>query len=89
VVKTLLLESFVPPCFLCEALSTSVHLINRLPSPTLNHVSHFFKLFGHSPLYYNLHTFGCVCFVHLSAYGRHKLTTQYIKCAFIGYVIPQ
>ena len=31
VVRTLLLESFVPLHFLCEALSTAVHLINRLP----------------------------------------------------------
>jgi len=38
-VRTLLLESSVPPRFWCEALSTSVYLINPLPSPTLNHVS--------------------------------------------------
>jgi hypothetical protein len=73
VVRTLLLESFVPPCFWCEALSTSVNLINRLPSPALNHASPFFKLFGHSPLYFDLCTFGCVCFVHLLAHKRHKL----------------
>ena len=65
VVRTLLLESSVPPRFWCEALSTAVHLINRLPSPTTNHVSHFSKLFGHSPLYSDLRTSGCVCFVHL------------------------
>ena len=42
VVRTLLLESSVPPRFWCEALSTVVHLINRLPSPTLQNVSPFF-----------------------------------------------
>jgi len=88
-VRTLLLESSVPPRFLCEALSTSVYLINRLPSPTLNHVSLFFKLFGHSPLYSDLRTFGCVCFVHLPAHERHKLTAQSVKCVFLGYAIPQ
>ena len=41
VVRTLLLD---------EALSTVVHLINRLPSSMINHVSPFSKLFGHSPL---------------------------------------
>ena len=65
VVRTLFLESSVPPLFWCEALSIAVHLINRLPSPIINHVSPFSKLFGHSPLYSDLHTFGCVCFVHL------------------------
>ena len=67
-VRTLLLESYVPPHFWCEALSTTVHLINRLPSPTINHVSPFSpssKLFGNSPLYSDLRTFGYVCFVHL------------------------
>jgi transposase InsO family protein len=89
VVRTLLLESSVPPRFLCETLSTSVHLINRLPSPTLNHVSPFFKLFGHSSLYSNLRTFGCVCYFHLPTHERYKLTTQSVKCAFLGYAIPQ
>ena len=65
IVRTLSLESSVPPHFWCEALSTTVHLINRLPSPNKNHVSLFSKLFGHSPLYSDLRTFGCVCFVHL------------------------
>ena len=88
VVRTLLLESSVPPRFWCEALSTAVHLINRLPSPTTNHVSHFSKLFGHSPLYSDLRTFGCVCFVHLPPHERHKLTAQSVKCVFLGYAIP-
>ena len=73
-VRTLLPDSFVPPRFWGETLSTVVHLLIHLPSPMLNHVSHFSKLFGHSPLYSNLRTFGCVCFVHLPTHERHKLT---------------
>ena len=87
VVRTLLLESSVPLRFWCEALSTTVHLINRLPSPTLHNVSLFYKLFGYSPSYFNLRTFGCVCFVHLAPHERHKLINQSVKCAFVGYVI--
>ena len=89
VVRTILLESSIPPHFWCEALSTSVHLIIHLPSLTLNNVSPFFKLFGHSPLYSDLHTFGYVCFVHLSVDERHKLIAQSVKCVFLGYDIPQ
>ena len=63
-------------------------MINRLLSPTKNHVSHFSKLFGHSPLYSDLRTFGCVCFVHLHPHERHELTTQSVKCVFLGYAIP-
>ncbi|KAL6324951.1 hypothetical protein AAG906_019859 [Vitis piasezkii] len=88
VVRTLLLDSSVPPCFWCEALSTAIHLINRLPSPMLNHVSPLSKLFDHSPLYYDLCTFGCVCFVHPPTHEQHKLTVQSVKCVFLGYAIP-
>ena len=87
-VRTLLLDSSVIPRFWCETFSTAVHLINHLPSPMLNHVSPLSKLFGHSPFYSDLRTFGCVCFVHLPTHERHKLTTQSVKCAFLGYAIP-
>ncbi|CAL8997967.1 unnamed protein product [Prunus brigantina] len=89
VVRTLLLESSTPSRFWCEALSTAVHLINRLPSPTLHHNSPFTKLFGRPPSYSNLRTFGCVCYVHLPAHERTKLTAQSIQCAFLGYSVHQ
>ena len=63
-------------------------MINRLPSPRKNRVSPFSKLFGHSPLYSNLRTFGCVCFVHLPPHERHKVTARFVKCVFLGYAIP-
>ena len=89
VVRTLLLESCVPSHFWCEASSTTVYLINRLSSPTLNDDSPYFHLLGHAPNYSNLHIFGCVCFVHLPAHERNKRTTQSVKCAFLRYVGTQ
>jgi hypothetical protein len=89
VVRTLLIESCVPSHFWCEALSTTVYLITRLPSPNLNNDSPYFRLFGHAPNYSNLHIFGCVCFVHLPAHERNKLTAQSVKCAFLGYAVTQ
>jgi hypothetical protein len=65
VVHTLLLESSVPSKFWVEALSTAVYLINRLPSQVLNFDSPYYHLDHQHPSYLNLHTFGCVCFVHL------------------------
>jgi transposase InsO family protein len=85
VVRTLLIESCVPSHFWCEALCTAVYLINRLPSPNLNNDSPYFRLFRHAPNYSNLHIFGCICFVHLPAHERNKLTAQSVKCAFLGY----
>ena len=88
-VRTLLLESSVPPKFWVEALSTAMYLINRLPSQQLNFDSPYYRLFSMHPDYHNLHTFGCVCFVHLPSHERHKLTAQSARCAFMGYSIGQ
>jgi hypothetical protein len=87
VVRTLLLESSVPSKFWVEALSTAVYLINRLPSQVLNLDSPYYRLYHQHPSYLNLHTFGCVCFVHLPPHERHKLSAQSVKCAFMGYSI--
>ena len=85
VVCTLMLESSVPPRFWVEALSTTIYLINRLPSSTLHLDSPYSSLFG-VPLNYNsLQVFGCICFVHLPPIERHKLATQFVQCAFLGY----
>jgi IS30 family transposase len=42
VVRTLLIDSFVPSKFWVEALSTAVYLINHLPTTTLNYDSPYF-----------------------------------------------
>jgi len=60
-----------------------------LPPPTLNHDTPFLRLFGHPPTYSNLCTFGCVCYVHLPAHERTKLTAQSIQYAFLGYSVHQ
>ncbi|CAJ2628294.1 unnamed protein product [Trifolium pratense] len=47
--------------------------------------SPFFRLYKTHPDYSDLHTFGCVCFVHLPPFERHKLGAQSVQCAFMGY----
>uniref|UniRef100_A0A2N9I820 Integrase catalytic domain-containing protein n=1 Tax=Fagus sylvatica TaxID=28930 RepID=A0A2N9I820_FAGSY len=89
VVRTLLIESSVPPKFWVEALTTATFLINRLPSQALNLESPYFRLYHHHPTYTNLHTFGCVCFMHLPPPDRNKLSAQSIRCAFLGYSVTQ
>lgn len=87
--RTLLHESSVPSRFWAEAISTAVHLINRIPSSKLQHQTPYFRMHGIHPSYNHLHTFKCVCYVHLPLLKRNKLTAQSVKCAFLGYAMNQ
>jgi hypothetical protein len=52
---TMMFHAHLPPRFWTECFSTAVHLINRLPSPTLDMESPFFRLYGKQPDYSSLH----------------------------------
>lgn len=60
-------------------------MINRLPTPVLNNISPFQKLFHHQPDYSTLKTFGCACYPTLRPYNRHKFDFRTARCIFIGY----
>lgn len=88
-IRTHLLKSFVPPRFCCEARFATAHIINHLPFPMLNYVSHFFMLYVHSLSYFDFRPFGCICFVHFPTHEWHTLTIQSVKCTFLGCSISQ
>jgi hypothetical protein len=56
---TLLAQSHIDSHYWVKAFLTTVHLINRLPTPVLNHQSPYFKLFHTHANYSLLKTFGC------------------------------
>ena len=58
----LLSHAQIPLTFLPLAFTTEVHLINRLPTPTLNNQSPFFRLFNSTQYYNKLRSFGCLCY---------------------------
>ncbi|BBH05570.1 basic helix-loop-helix DNA-binding superfamily protein, partial [Prunus dulcis] len=67
------------------AFSTTVFLINRLPTPQLDNLSPYEKLLHRSPDYKFLKSFGCACFPHLVPYNKHKLSFKSLPCVFLGY----
>lgn len=69
-----LIESSVPSKFQVEALSTTVYLINKLPSSVLNFDTPYYWLYHEHPHYLDMHTFGCMCLVHLPPHERNKLS---------------
>jgi hypothetical protein len=86
---TLLAQSHLDSHYWVEAFLTAVYLINRLPTPVLNHQSPYFKPFHTHPDYSLLKTFGCACYPLLRPYTPHKLTFRSKKCLFIGYSSTQ
>lgn len=83
--RTLLLTSGVPQNLWVEAALTSFYLINLLPTPILDWVTPYRRLYGTPPLYYSLRVFGCSCFPHHGSYVSNKISRSSVNCVFLGY----
>ena len=70
---TLLSQASMPPSYWSYAFSAAVYLINRMPTPILNHISPYVKLFQQTPNYHKLRVFGCACYPWLRPYANNKL----------------
>ena len=79
---SLLAKASIPQCYRDEAYTTVCFLVNRLPSPVLNNVSPFEKLFQVQPDYSFLRTFGCACWPYLRPYNAHKMDFRSKLCLF-------
>lgn len=80
-----LFHASVPSKYWDHAFATAVYTINRLPTPNLNHMSPYQKIFGRQPDYNFLKIFGCSCFPWLKPYTSNKLEPRSTKCVFLGY----
>ena len=67
------------------AISTTVNIVNRLPTPNLQNLSPWELLFHSRPDLKHLRTFGCDCFPLLKPYNTHKLQPHTSSCIFLGY----
>uniref|UniRef100_A0A803Q7H8 Retroviral polymerase SH3-like domain-containing protein n=1 Tax=Cannabis sativa TaxID=3483 RepID=A0A803Q7H8_CANSA len=68
-----------------DLVQTQVYLINRLPTPILQHKSPFETLYDKKPDYAFLKTFGTACFPCLRPYQSHKFQFHSVKCVNLGY----
>jgi hypothetical protein len=82
---TMMVHSKIPKRFWVDAFSTSVFLINRLPSSVLNMSSPFQALFGKNPDFSSFRVFGSKCFPYLRDYASNKLGPKSMPYVFIGY----
>jgi hypothetical protein len=82
---TLLAHSHLSNKYWPDAFNTAVYIINRLPTPILEHVSPYFKVYNRDPDYQAFRVFGCLCYPLLRPYGLHKLEYRSKPCIFLGY----
>lgn len=83
--RTLLLHAGMPGPYWVEALNTATHIVNRRPCHTTGNATPFQFLFGTTPSYSQLRTFGCLCFPNQAATAPHKLAARSTPCALLGY----
>ena len=82
---TLLSHASLPITHWTYAVTTTLHLINRLPTPRLSHKSLWEKLFHKPPDISHIRNFGYICFPYLRPYNTHKLQPRTTPCIFLGY----
>jgi len=81
----LLSSSSLPLKYWGEAFNSAVHIINLLPTPMLNNISPYEKLFLLKPDYNFLKVFGCACYPLLRPYNQYKFDFHSSLFLFLGY----
>lgn len=82
---SMMFDAAVPNKFWLEAFSSTVFLINRLPTTTLQHQTPVQLLFAKQPDYCSLRVFGSLCFLYLRDHMDNKLDPHSLPCIFLGY----
>ncbi|KAM1578272.1 hypothetical protein ACFX1Z_039846 [Malus domestica] len=83
--KCMMIEKGVPFEFWAEAVNTSVYILNRCPTKSLDKKTPFEAYSGRKPGIKHLKIFGSVCYAYIPRQVRQKLDETSTKCIFLGY----
>ncbi|KAF3771649.1 Retrovirus-related Pol polyprotein from transposon TNT 1-94 [Nymphaea thermarum] len=90
VTRAIMFQRHVPKRYWGDALLTSAHLINRMPTRVLDGQSPYSILWPtQNPWPLTPRVFGCSCFVHNHSPTLKKLDPRSIKVVFLGYSSTQ
>lgn len=82
---TLLAQAALPFRFWSDAFYFAICLMNVLPTKILDGVSPTERLLGIALDYKFLKVFGCLCYLLLRPYNKHKLQFRSLPCVFLGF----
>ena len=78
-------ETNLPKIFCAEVASTTIYLLNKLPTKTLKKQTPFKAWFGYQHKVMKLKSFGYLCFSFVPKVKRDKLDKQLEMRIFVGY----
>jgi hypothetical protein len=82
----LLHDVALPDTFWGYAVQYSAHILNSLPSCTLDSSTTPEEIFtGNKPSIANLRIFGCKAYAYIPKEKRRKLDIKTLECIYIGY----
>src|SRR5438045_2332499 len=86
-VRPMLAAHDIPFCFWGEAISTAMHIKNRIPSASIGNRTPYELWYGRKPSLDHLRIFGCTAWVHVPKdSGRQKLDDKSKRMCFVGYI---
>lgn len=83
--RALMFHASLPIGFWGECLLTAVYLINRTPTPIVNHKSPYEVLYNCVPDYSNIIILGCLCYATIVPHLFDKFASRSVKGVFLGY----
>lgn len=84
-IRTFLIDAFIPTYFWLDVAYAAIYAINRLPTTVLQNQSPFEVLFRRVPDYFFIKPFGYVCFLNFMASSSNKLQPRSVHCVFLSY----
>ena len=81
----MLMEKGLLKTFQAEAVSTTVYLLNKCPTKTVEGKTLIEEQSGRKLSEKHLRIFGCIYYTHVSQEKRNKLDKKNVKGIFLGY----